>query len=318
MVLDKFRAIEQNEVGSVTDKLRTTINALSKIQNDPQYHQSLISDIESITERNLICYIANLNHPAGIMVPDDDQFLEIVLRGVDLNKFDNKLDFMICSNGGLPEVADMLCQTLKTYSQDLRVIVPKAAMSAATLLAFGADKLALGEASQLGPIDPQMVIDDKKMMPANTIIKAYDELLKELDNTNRQSPKVAGLIQQLNAIDPLLVQNSKKAREVAKKLSKTMLSDGLLKGKDSQEIENKANLFIDHGDKLMHGAAIRYKKLKEWGFENIDLIDKESKLWQLLWDLFIRCERFVNMHNLTKYITNRHNGVQTVLAPPKR
>ncbi|MGH9879634.1 MAG: SDH family Clp fold serine proteinase, partial [Nitrososphaerales archaeon] len=295
----------------MNDPKTISINVLSEIQNDPPYHQTLIREIEGITKRNLICYIANLEHPAGSMWPNDDEFLEVVLRGVDLEKYEHKIDFLLSSNGGAPEVADRLCSTLKSFTKELRVIVPKSAMSAATLLSFGANSLVLGETSQVGPIDPQMLLKERELVPANTIIQAYNRLLTDLDETPRDSPKIAGLLQQLNFIDPFLVQSSLKAREVAKKLANTLLQNGLLKDESEEFIKETIEKFIEHGETLTHGTAIRYPLLKQWGFKKIELMQKDDKLWELIWKLYVKCERYVAGHNFTKYFSSRANGVQS-------
>ena len=221
------------------------------------------------------------------------------------------------SNGGPPEVADKLCSTLRSFAKDLRVIVPKSAMSAATLLSFGANSLALGETSQLGPIDPQMTLKNRQLVPANTIIQAYERLLAELHSTPRESPMIAGLLQQLNSIDPFLVQSSLKAREFAKKLANTLLKNGLLEGESDALIEETIDKFIEHGDTLTHGTAIRYPLLAEWGFKKIELIKREDELGELIWRLFVKCEQYVTSRNFTKYFTSRANGVQSQIVLQK-
>ncbi|MEW5924244.1 MAG: hypothetical protein AB1746_09675 [Candidatus Zixiibacteriota bacterium] len=283
---------------------------MAMIKNEAPAHTYIIEQIENITHRNLICYIANLQHPASSMHPQDDNYIEIVLRSSDLSKYDNKIDFMLSSPGGTGEAAEKICKTLKAYASNLRVIVPKFAMSAATILTMGADSLAMGETAELGPIDPQMIVNNgQQMIPAHQVVNAYHRLLDDLNLTSPNSAKIAGLINQLNQIDPILVQSSIQARETAEKVSRELLKEGLLKGKNEELIENAVRPFLEHGEQFTHGRGIRIEKLIEWGFE-VEKLDKYSMLWNLIWELFWRCEVHIHNNKFAKYITNRQHGVQ--------
>lgn len=60
---------------------------------------------------------------------------------------------------------------------DIRVIVPQAAMSAATMLACAANRIVMGKHSSLGPIDPQFIIPTQggtMAHPAQAILDQFD------------------------------------------------------------------------------------------------------------------------------------------------
>lgn len=79
---------------------------------------------------------------------------------------------MICSPGGSIEPAFQSSKLCKNYSATtFRVIVPRQAKSAATLIALGADEIHMGPLSQLGPIDPQI-----GGLPALGIAAALDRI----------------------------------------------------------------------------------------------------------------------------------------------
>lgn len=291
------------------------MNILSEIQNEGAVHSKLVNQIEEITRRTLISYITNFGHPAGSMAPEDDKVLETLLRSISIDKFDGKLDLMISSPGGLVEAADRVWQTLRTYCKSLRVIIPKTAMSAATLLAFGADSLLMSESSELGPVDPQLVIGTPpKMQAAAIVVSAFENLLAELEITDPRSPKVAGLVNQLSKIDPLVVQSARNATKFSEELACKMLKNGLLRGSDESKITEIANKFIKHGVDLSHGTSIRYPLLVEWGIDPVEIIPLDSELWALLWELFMRCDRSVSQQvNAGKYFVGR-SGTVTMRA----
>ena len=63
----------------------------------------------------------------------------------------------LLSSGGAGEPAYQISKLCKSFAKSsFKVIVPRFAKSAATLLAIGADEIHMGPLGQLGPIDPQI------------------------------------------------------------------------------------------------------------------------------------------------------------------
>jgi hypothetical protein len=71
---------------------------------------------------------------------------------------------IIASAGGEIAPAYLISKFCKEFSGRFEVCVPRAAKSAATLIALGADQIHMGHISELGPIDPQL-----RKMPALAI-----------------------------------------------------------------------------------------------------------------------------------------------------
>jgi hypothetical protein len=67
-----------------------------------------------------------------------------------------QLDFMIASFGGDPMVAWRMMSLIRQRVDEVSVLVPQSAYSAATLLALGADEIVMHPNSHLGPIDMQI------------------------------------------------------------------------------------------------------------------------------------------------------------------
>src|SRR6266542_2808622 len=131
--------------------------------------------IEAITGRPLICYVAKTSHVAPILpiaIDDSDLigFTDLVhsVKG-------KEVDVLIESNGGSAEAAERIVRLLRERFDSIRFIVPGNAYSAATLICFCGDKLAMSETGTLGPIDPQ--IDG---IPARAIRRAFENLEKRL------------------------------------------------------------------------------------------------------------------------------------------
>lgn len=67
-----------------------------------------------------------------------------------------KISLILYTNGGDTAVAWRLINLLRTFCDDLEVIVPSKALSAGTLICLGADRIILTKQGTLGPIDPSL------------------------------------------------------------------------------------------------------------------------------------------------------------------
>jgi hypothetical protein len=72
------------------------------------------------------------------------------LRNID------KLEILLHSGGGHAEYAYQLSKLFRRHCKQLNIIVPIAAKSAATLMCLAADRVFMGERSELGPLDVQI------------------------------------------------------------------------------------------------------------------------------------------------------------------
>jgi hypothetical protein len=67
-----------------------------------------------------------------------------------------KLSLIIDTNGGQTSAAWRLINLIRSFCDELEVIIPTKAMSAGTLMALGADKIVMTKQGALGPIDPSI------------------------------------------------------------------------------------------------------------------------------------------------------------------
>lgn len=74
---------------------------------------------------------------------------------------DRELHLVLRSPGGDGEQAIRAIRALQSRCSKLVIVFPDIAKSAATLLALGADEIRLGPASDLGPVDPQMMVGNR-------------------------------------------------------------------------------------------------------------------------------------------------------------
>jgi len=288
------------------------LELMDRVQNEGIVHQEVISKIESLTKRSVVGYFTFFGHPAGVITDDDSGLLENILRSVDLAQYDGRLDLILHSPGGSPIGAEKIILTCRSYSKEFRVIVPRSAMSAATLVSMGSDAIVMGETSEIGPIDPQMVIEMPNnppvMRPAAAFVEAYTTLINQTQEAIRQGAPPHPYIELLRKMDPVFIQVCLQARNLSQKLAGEYLSRYQLKGRPTTDIEMIVKKFIEEGEQGAHGRPIRAEKAKEYGL-NIEIPEKDGDLWKTIWELQMRCEHYVQTKRLAKYFVTSRGGI---------
>ena len=146
-----------------------------------------LRDLNAKTGRNTVLYATKWTQtPAGnpevvsITQEDIQGFME-VLHGLQ----GPNLDLIVHSPGGSAEATEALVSYLRTKFSDIRVIIPQAAMSAATMLACAANKIVMGKHSSIGPTDPQILVQTRygtQFVPAQAILDQFVRAQEECKN----------------------------------------------------------------------------------------------------------------------------------------
>jgi len=102
---------------------------------------------------------------------------------------ERQLDLVLHSPGGSIEAAEQMLNYLRTEFDYIRAFIPLQAKSAATMIALGCDEIVLGDHSELGPIDPQILVpagDVERFAPAIAILRDFYRAQDECaDDVNR-------------------------------------------------------------------------------------------------------------------------------------
>ncbi len=120
-----------------------------------------------------------LNDTALSVEADDVHALMECCHGV----FERELDLIIHSPGGAPEAAQQMVDYLRTQFDHIRAFVPLQAKSAATMIALGCDEIVLGLHSELGPIDPQILVpvpEGQRFAAAHAILRDFERAKAEI------------------------------------------------------------------------------------------------------------------------------------------
>jgi len=253
------------------------------IHRDRYERQSFIKEIERATGRRLLVYIANLSHPDSAITREDIAPFNEIVSSLDDHC---DVDLLIESPGGDPNAAETLVHTLLAKTRHLRVVVPQAAKSAATLISLAADEIVMSDTSELGPIDPQISIPTVfgyQYRPAQAFLNGLEMIKKE--HANGQ-PLNAAYLPFLQGVDAALIDFCYKSIEHSKRLAVKWLSRSMYKGQ-SREAKRIAEHLINIDKYPNHGSVINYREAQAIGLR-VAYMPFSDAIWQAYWHLYTK------------------------------
>jgi hypothetical protein len=266
-----------------------------------------IERLHKQTGRNVILYATKWTQPVAgppeaISITDEDVhgLMEVVhgLRGP-------RLDLILHSPGGSAESAEAMVDYLRSKFDDIRVIVPHAAMSAATMIACSADRILMGKHSSLGPIDPQMILETPlgpTAVPAQAILDQF----KMAQEQCKDPAMLGSWLPMLGQYGPALLVECQEALELSQQLVGEWLSDYMfsqLEDGPSRAVAVAAAL-ANHSAFKSHGRHISREKARKLGGQGLIIDDLETK--QAFQDAVL------SVYHATAHTFNSTNGVKLI------
>lgn len=268
--------------------------------------------LANYTNRNTILYATAWTQtkdvPPGFLqinFEDIQGFMEVVhgLSG-------DNLDVIVHSPGGLIEATEALLMYLRTKFKNIRVIIPHAAMSAATVLACGADEIVMGTHSFIGPIDPQMTIrtrgGQQQSVPAQAITEQF-EMAKEQCKSDQKNISVwLPIIEQYG---PALLKQCEHASELSKELVAEWLKKYMLAGdpQGAQKADNIASTLANHLNFKSHARHIPIQKAREMGLKVTSLED-DQRFQDLVLSIFHATTQTFDGSGAVKIVENQNGA----------
>jgi hypothetical protein len=114
----------------------------------------LYRKIEKLRTSKVLSYITSDRQGMETIVSNDciDLFVDL-LDKIGPTK---KISLLLHTNGGQTLAAWRIINLLRTFCDELEVLIPMKALSAGTLIAIGANRLVMTKQAALGPIDPSV------------------------------------------------------------------------------------------------------------------------------------------------------------------
>ena len=99
---------------------------------------------------------------------------EAVIRAIRNTPKNMVIALIIHTPGGLALAATQIAMALKKHPAKKIVVIPHYAMSGGTLISLAADEIWMDPNAVLGPVDPQLTIQQYGALPAPSIVKAAE------------------------------------------------------------------------------------------------------------------------------------------------
>lgn len=276
-------------------------------EQTPLYHalnaeryarRDLIQRVQQITGRKLLVYHTNIAHPNSLIEPSDvAPFQEMIYDCIKQERLD--VDLVIHSVGGDIDTAEKIVNLLRKPLRSVRVIVPERAKSAATLIALASDEILMSYTSELGPIDPQILIQtatgQSMSRPAQSFLDGLEWILSQVQESQEKLPAYYPI---LGHLDPALIDFCRKSIERSKQFAKEWLLKGMCKGNEALAAQI-ADELCNVEKYTSHGAVIGYDEAKRMGLQ-VQYIEPTDPLWEAIWRLFVTYEVYVRRNNIPK------------------
>jgi len=264
---------------------------LKEISQSHETRMGLFKEIEKIIKIPIVTFYTSFNYPVSISDVDATMMADILSK----LKLQNGFALMINSPGGSGVSAERIIRICRSYSgTDSYVsIVPDKAKSAATMICFGSQEITMGVTSELGPIDPQIIYETDegiKLYSAYDIVKSYEQLFNEAVGIRGH---IEPFLQQLDKYDYRDINLFKRELDLSKDIALKTLKEQMCKKLSKKQIEKNIAIFLTPESTKTHSRPIFIEEAKKCSL-NIKELKPRDKLWELLQELHIRSNNFVN------------------------
>lgn len=271
------------------------------------------------TKRSVILYAtAGFSPPPGVsptdmsitIQPDIEAFMEVV-HGLPKNA---PIDLMLHSPGGTVEAAEAIVKYLRSRFSHIRVIVPIAAMSAATMIALAADEIVMGTHSQLGPIDPQVTIntfEGPRTAPAAAVRRQFEEAR---DDISKHPNHAAAWDPIIRNMAPALLQTCEKAEELSKSIVSRWLAEYMFADRQDQfdAAKRVADRLSDYSSFMSHARPLAPEQLRDLGLNITDLED-DQELQDLVLSVHHAVSHTIHYSGVVKIVENHQGRIYLVI-----
>jgi hypothetical protein len=245
--------------------------------------QQLSKEIDADVGTSLICYVSGR---LASVDRDDVVFVVDLLERVPAN---SDIDLLLHTSGGDMDAAEKMVEIIrkKVGTAGFRVIVPDFAKSSGTLMAIGADKIVMSDTSELGPIDPQLILDDGRGNLISHSVQAFLDAYETHSKALAVNPHDVAAQIMLSKLDPGTMKLHESAKERARNLAERHLKEGMLKSGGPKSYTEVAGNLLDTKRWLTHGQMIGPDDAKQIGLM-IEYLEPSDNNWQRYWKLYCR------------------------------
>jgi Serine dehydrogenase proteinase len=173
-------------------------------------------ELEEALDADVLTYIGPLF--VGLYADVVDEIKDAV-EMIDSKR--DRLAVVIETPGGYVDVAERMARIFRHHYAEVEFIVPTFCMSAGTVLVMSGDEIHMDYAAVLGPIDPQLPIEEDRLLPALGYLVQYDRLLEKSKNGTITSAELTFLCENF---DPAALYQYEQERKLSVELLKRWLA----------------------------------------------------------------------------------------------
>jgi hypothetical protein len=219
--------------------------------------------------------------PAALSLsPEEINGFMAVMKGMN---WERGLTLLLHTPGGSPNAAETVGEYLLSKFGKIETIVPTYAQSAGTMLAMISDRLVMGRQSQLGPIDPQLMIGTMPVS-ALSVEGQFERAKKEIIADQKVAHAWAPILQSLG---PGLLVESSRALEYGKRVVAKWLTQRAFK--NDEHCQSKASKVADSlaaaPTNVNHGQRIDISEAKALGLD-VEPLEGDQALQEAVLSLY--------------------------------
>lgn len=255
-----------------------------RVINRPPVLFSRTQEIISAIEKEIGCtFITYWNSYNGSVCQDDVVGLYELLGNIGKKE---KIGLFIKSDGGNGQSSLRIVNLLRDYTNDLAALIPLNCVSAATMIALGANEIKMGPLAYLTAVDTSLTHSLSPIDNTNTRVSVSQnelarilKLWKEASTQNNEDSNPYKSI--FDKIHPLVIGAVDRASSLSIRLCSEILSYHIDDPKKVTDISNKLN-----SDYPSHTYPITLREAKRVGLNATELDPKINNLLLELNELY--------------------------------
>lgn len=264
-----------------------------------------IQELAGLTQRPTIVYASKWTSgdvPPNLTVINDEDVQAFMQAMYGLPG--GSLDLILHTGGGSAEATDAIASYLRAKFQDIRIIIPQAAMSAGTMLACAANKLVMAKHSFIGPIDPQFILQTSVGVRAFAAHAILDQFKKAQEDCRNNPKNLNSWLPMLSQYGPALLVECQNQIDFAKELVENWLKCFMF-GHDAASTKPAeiAEYLSNHANFKTHGKHINIEKAQGIGLD-VDRLEDNQEFQEKVLSAFHATMLTLSMTPTCKIVTN--------------
>lgn len=236
-------------------------------------------------------------HPGTQIAQDSVRLMydHLLKMKADVKKESLKVTLFLISNGGDTAVPWRIISMIREVASEFNVLVPYNAMSAATMIAIGADNIYMGPKGELGPIDP--TVTRHALLPTNGSnvkvpvsvedVTSYISFVKDKYGITHEDELVQSLTALNSQISPLLLGLLNRQHSYIR-----LVGERLLSSRNEKYEEEKINRILASliEEVTFHGHGISRDEAANALGLHVREHAKQEQLEDGMWNLYCAYE----------------------------